>query len=375
MQDRFDVRIYLAGSADSHAASIVIERGSIVFSDGSAISLDNVDLDVVGHAEDRIKLHDRQSGIAIMCVDHPKEFLESLHRADVTGHLQSRARDTKRKVAALPWLKGTYWLRIAAGFALILVMGYLGLNALFEAAADKIDPSLEEKIGEAYIKDKVSEMDTSSASYERVVRIGNRLVSKLPKSQPYKFKFYVAKTEDVNAFALPGGYVIVNQGLIDKASSDDEIAGIIGHEFGHVIHRDGLRSIVHKLGVYSCIGLVAGAGGDYSGQIVQALIVGQFLEGQSFTRTQEAASDIFGADLTVASGFDGEGMIKFFQRLRGSSGSVDSKLVEILSDHPLDSDRITAIKAEIERLRKEKPEWFVKSAPASLHVTSHHKRK
>lgn len=374
MQDRFDVRIYQAGSGDSHAASIVIERGQIILSDGSVISLDTVDLDLVGHDEDRIKLHDRQSGIAIMCVDGTRELLETLHRADVNGHLASRANETRRKVAVQPLLKSTYWVRMGIGFVCILVVGYFGLNALFEAAADKIDPSLEAKIGEAYIKDKVAQMDTSSASYKRVVRIGKKLVSKLPKS-PYDFHFYVAKTSDVNASALPGGYVIVNQGLIDQATSDDEIAGVLGHEFGHVIHRDGLRSIVHSMGVTTCIAMIAGVGGDYAAQIAQALVVGKFFEGQSFTRVQEARCDIFGAGLTVASGFDGEGMIKFFQRLRGSGGSVDNKLLEILSDHPLDSDRITAIKAEIERLKKEKPEWFVKAPPAVIHVSSHHKKK
>lgn len=368
MQNKFEVRVYPPGSADSQYADIVVQNGSLVFADGSALPLDNIEIDVAGHNEDRLRLHDKTTGMAIICTEHTKQFLEALHGADVSGHFKQKATQAKRKVQSMPWLKGTYWLRIAVGFVVVIASCNFILSALFDLAADRIDPSVEAKIGEYYIKEKKKELDTSSDSYKRIVRIGRSLVAKVGKT-PYHFTFYVQKTPDVNAFALPGGYVMVNQGLIDKASSDDEIAGVLGHEIGHVIHRDGIRKIVHGLGVTTCIAIVAGLAGDYSMQIAQALVVGRFFEGQSFTRAQEASCDIFGADLTVASGYDGEGMVKFFEKLKSEGvGGVDNKVVELLSDHPLDSDRVKAIKAEIERLRKEKPEWFAKPTP---HVSGH----
>ena len=68
----------------------------------------------------------------------------------------------------------------------------------------------------------------------------------------------------------------------------------------------------------------------------------------------------------MASGYDGEGMVKFFQKLKAGAGVGDNKLLELLSDHPLDGDRVSAIKAEIERLKREKPELFVKKTPAPV---------
>lgn len=378
---QFEARLYEAGSANSRLVVITVDDGRIIVDNTHTLSLEQIEVEVAGHEEDRIQLLDNASGVSLMCMDRPQELLQALHEIDPDGRFSQRTTGAKRKVSALPWLKRTYWLRIAVGVVALIVAAHFAVDAIIDLAADRIDPSLEQKLGSSYFKNPLK-YDRSSPDFKRVERIGKTLVSHLPKSCPYKFNFYVDKTSVVNALSYPGGYIVFNKGLIDRCKSDDEIAGVMGHEIGHVLHRDGVHEMMHSVGVICCIGLIAGLGGDYSGQVAQALSLGRVLEGASFSRAQEARCDLFGARLTAESGYDPEGMAKFFKDLSTSKDSLgDNKIIGLLSDHPLDGERVEAIHAEIAKIRKEHPEWFKKTTTASAQVPAHlpqvnsHKKK
>ncbi len=363
MSKQFEARMYEAGSANSRLVVVTVETGRLIIDNSQVLSLDHMDVEVAGHEEDRIQLHDSQTGTAIMCMDRAHELLEALYDADTSGHLRKRASEIQKKVRSLPWMKGTYWLRVAGCLVAILVGLHFMIDAMIDIAADRVDPSLEKKIGEYCFNSGKKKYDRTSDNYKRIERIGKRLTGNL-KNCPYQFNFYVDDTSVVNAYAFPGGFLVVNKGLIDKATSDDEIAGVMGHEIGHVIHRDTVHTMMHSAGVLCCVGMVAGLGGDYAREIAQALSVGRFLEGQSFSRAKEASCDLLGADLCAQSGYDAEGLAKFFQRMESSSDGTDNnKVVELLSDHPLDSARVDAIKAEVEKLKKVHPEWFATKHP------------
>lgn len=364
MANQFEARMYEAGSGNSRLVVITVVPGKLIIDNEHAVLLDHIEVEVAGHNEDRIQLHDKDSGVTLMCMEHAHDLLDALRVADTNGRLQQSATATKRKVGALPWLKATYWIRITAGVLVGVVVAHFIVDKIIDMAADRIDPSVEKQIGSYLFKDQ-GKYDRTSENYKRVVRIGNRLTSHL-KNCPYTFTYFVDNTSVVNAYACPGGYVVVNKGLIDRAANDDEIAGVMGHEIGHVVHRDSVHEMMHSVGLFCCAGMLVGLSGDYALQIAQALQIGKFLEGQSFSRAQEARCDIFGAGLTAESGYDAEGIAKFFEKMaKSSEASGDNKIMELLSDHPMDSARINAIRDEVRRLKKEHPEWFKRHAAPS----------
>jgi Zn-dependent protease with chaperone function len=374
MQKQFEARLYERGSAESRLIAVDVDVDRLIIDGNRIIALNDLDIEITGHEDDRLKIHDRLSGATIICSERSAELLEEIHRADGNGHLKQKTSATQMKVKAMPWLKATYWLRIAFALMLVVIIGHFVVDKLIDAAADRIDPSMETKFGGLFFK--TNKYDRTSANFKRIEKIGTTLASKI-KDCPYKFNFYLDKTPEVNACAYPGGFVVVNQGLMDKATSDDEIAGVLGHELGHVIHRDGVHKMMHGLGLVCCVGVLAGMGGDYSGQVAQALSVGKFLEEQSYSRDKEARCDIFGVDLTARAGYEADGIAKFFEKMQAAGGSGDNKVLEMFLTHPLDSTRIATIKAECQRLRKEHPEWFVKhtaSRVPSVTPKNHNKK-
>ena len=349
---KFEARKYSLGSGQPTPVSFFVEKGFIHIDENAQIqtmALDELEIEVGGHNEDRIKLYDRASGVTLLCTNHA--LLDELEHADTTGNISKQASKCKKKVGALPFLKTTYWLRVAVVLLMLGSLTYMAIDRVVEVAADKIDPNIEKELGKRFAKE--DKLDTSSAGAKRVESIGKKLLAHLGKT-PYDFHFYLSPDKDVNAFAMPGGYVVVNQGLLDKASSDDEIAGVMGHEIGHVVHRDTLRQALHGAGVIVCLGVVTGLGGDYAEKVGEALSLGRYLETQNFSRVQEAKADVTGVDLAYSAGYKPEAMITFFERLQKEDSLGDNKLLALISDHPMNSERIKSIRGEIERLKNER---------------------
>lgn len=162
---------------------------------------------------------------------------------------------------------------------------------------------------------------------------------------PFEFNFRVADTEEVNAFALPGGYVTVNWGLIDAAESGEEVAGVIGHEIQHALLRHGTRRILRQMGSSALLALFLGGSDLHS--IAQT--AGQ-LTGLSYDRDQESEADAEGVRLMVESGMDPRGLASFFARLSKDQMQPPA----ILSTHPDPGDRADLVRraAEGESFRK-----------------------
>lgn len=348
---RFDARKYSLGSGQAQSVSLKVEPGCISFDENGevkTIALDEIEIEVGGHSEDRIKLYDRASGVTLLCTNHA--LLDALEEADTTGNIRRQVSECKKKVSSLPFLRKTYWLRVTAVLLMLGSITYFAIDQVVDVAADKIDPGIEKELGKRFAKD--DKFETASAGAKRVDGIGKKLLKHLGKT-PYDFHFYVSADKDINAFAMPGGYIVVNQGLLDKASSDDEIAGVMGHEIGHVVHRDTLRQALHGAGVLVCLGVVTGLGGDYAEKVGEALSLGRYLETQNFSRGQEAKADVTGVDLSYSAGYKPEAMITFFERLQKEDTLGDNKLLALISDHPMNADRIKSIRSEIARLKHE----------------------
>jgi predicted Zn-dependent protease len=147
----------------------------------------------------------------------------------------------------------------------------------------------------------------------------------------------VVHRDEVNAFALPGGYVYVFEGIIDKAESADELAGVIAHEIGHVAHRDGVRTVMQAGGLSFLFGMLIG---DFSGGGA-AMIAARTVMQSSYSRETEAAADDYGARLVIKLGRDPRALGAILLRIAGTPGPLN----KILLDHPEAKDRAAAIEA------------------------------
>ena len=184
-----------------------------------------------------------------------------------------------------------------------------------------------------------------------VKEITHRLTDSIPDN-PYKFEVSLVKSDVVNAFALPGGYVVVFTGLMMKAESGEEVAGVLSHELNHVLRRHGLERIVKQIGLVAVLTILLGDPQGLAGLMKQ---LGVELLTLKFGRAQETEADLLGVRLLYRAKIDPSGMIRFFERL----SEQEKGRVEILSTHPMSEDRAERLKAEVASLPKTQPEPFI----------------
>lgn len=181
-------------------------------------------------------------------------------------------------------------------------------------------------------------------------RVGRRLASRAPGPRfPYTFK--IANLSDVNAFALPGGYVYVHRGLLERVRSEGELAGVLAHEIAHVGLRHPTNQASKAYVARAGIGIIGALLGDEdastSTSIMQAIGgMGLNLLFLRYSRKAETEADVAGAQTMGRAGYDPMDMARFFQYLRSLSGREPSKLQRFLSDHPSPGDREERIRRE-----------------------------
>jgi hypothetical protein len=155
---------------------------------------------------------------------------------------------------------------------------------------------------------------------------------------PLPLRALVVRRADVNAITLPGGRIYVFDGLLAKANSVDEVAGVLGHEIGHVAHRDGTKSVLEAAGLSLLFGMLLG---DFTGGGAVIIAARTVLQ-TSYSRTAEAAADEFGARLMYEVGGDPQALGEILLRISGISGAA--KVVpHFLLDHPAAQERADAI--------------------------------
>jgi len=242
---------------------------------------------------------------------------------------------------------------IVGGSLLALVLGlWFGSDLLVELAVDRIPIEWEQKLGESAYRDFLAQQDVvkGGPSVDAVKEITQRLASQV-RNNPYTFNVTVVKSDVVNAFALPGGYIAVFTGLMKKAESPEEVAGVLAHELNHVLQRHGLERIVKQLGFIAVASIIFG-NQQGLGQMMKQL--GVELMTLKFGRAQETEADLTGLQLLYRAKIDPNGMITFFERLAEKDGSR----VEWLSTHPMSSARADRLKAQLAEMPRQDPEPF-----------------
>ena len=183
--------------------------------------------------------------------------------------------------------------------------------------------------------------------------IGQRLAANAGGPQ-FQYRFRVVNASDINAFALPGGYIYLNRGIIDNARNEGEVAGVLAHEIAHVALRHGThqasKAYAAQAGLQILGGLLGGKVGNNTAQILNTVggvgLNALFLK---FSRELETQADVRGAQILAASGYSPADMVSFFNQL----AKVDTaKKTTWLSHHPAPPDRIARIEKERQLLRE-----------------------
>jgi len=195
---------------------------------------------------------------------------------------------------------------------------------------------------------------------EYVNRIGQNLVRNSDAKVPFTIK--VIDSEEVNAFALPGGYFFVNTGLILKAENEAELAGVMAHEIAHVAARHGTRQASRaQIANYASIPLIfMGGWAGYAVQQAAGLAVPLgFLK---FSRGFEKEADLLGLQYLYKAGYDPTAFVDFFEKIQSLEKKKPGTISKVFATHPMTDDRIKEAQKNIQELLDPKPEYVVSTS-------------
>ncbi|HKN67916.1 MAG TPA: M48 family metallopeptidase [Gemmatimonadaceae bacterium] len=231
--------------------------------------------------------------------------------------------------------------REAARFAALGVAVALGISACGVSQQQEVQLGQQES---AQIQQQLPLVQDPLIN-QYVSSLGNQIASKTSRAD-LQWQFYVVNTDVVNAFALPGGIVYVNRGVLERADKMDELAGVLGHEIEHVVRRHSVKQMEQMQGANVGVALACTLTNICSNQAAATAInVGGTAIFAKFSRTDEVQADEGGFRNLIAAGINPEGMLSFFQKLlaeeqqSGSNSAVNSWF----SDHPGTQDRIQDI--------------------------------
>ena len=250
-------------------------------------------------------------------------------------------------------------LLIALVVAIIAVVGYYGSSVFNPITQEKqhvagITPEQEVALGlqaAPEMEQQFGGLDPDKEMQARVARVGERLVSRTAAGKsPYHFEYHVLNDpETINAFALPGGQVFITEGLLRRLKTDGQLAGVLGHESGHVVARHGAEHIAKQQLTEGLTGAAVLATYDPNdpssrNSVAVAAMVGQLVS-MRFGRQDELEADRLGVRLSSEAGYDPRSMIELMKILEQSSQG--NRPPEFFSTHPNPENRIQRIEQSI----------------------------
>lgn len=258
------------------------------------------------------------------------------------GAVLNQARKVEKRIP-FPVLVG-----ISLGVLLLvgLIILFLARDRIIEAIANRIPMQWEQSFGDKIFEQIKAEGNIVEQSpwAPQVKEITSRLLP-AAESSGYNFRFHISSDTNVNAFALPGGNVVIMQGLLENAETEEQIAGVLAHEMAHVTRRHSLRSIIQTAGLGVAIQMLFG---DASGLVAVVGQGSQFLLQQKFSRNFEREADDVGWGYLIQAKIDPRGMIQFFERLEriqnaSQAGATMNGSLALLSTHPATQERINRL--------------------------------
>ena len=226
-----------------------------------------------------------------------------------------------------------------------------------EARADSFKPSKSQQVklgtqAATQIRKQQRVLPDSDPRVKLVRKIGQKLMGTVDMGKdPWKFSFDVIESKEINAFALPGGPTFVYTGLLDKLETEDELAGVMGHEMTHVLKEHWAQQYAatqkRELGIGILLGVLhANSAFQNLGSVLD------LVEGTKYSRKEESQADEGGFAKVVAAGYNPEGMADVFRMFQKQKSGGEFAL---LSDHPSDKSRIDKIEKLILASKKTFP--------------------
>ena len=307
-----------------------------LYIDGFAtVTIDRLSTRVGGFNHDELFFHwqDEQGNNCSFMPNSESEVKEAISRAP--AQLQSHLKEWhfRRRSISIVWIS-------IVSIIVAAVLGSILLWWKYDEALNWITGHIsiknEQVLGDAIFSQIQVDSDflSEGKAHKVVVEIGTLLSQK----SAYEYQWHIAIDPQINAYAIPGGIIIVNSGLLTSIESPDELAAVLAHEIQHIEQRHSLKSMINSMGWAAALLILIG-----DANIATAVIVHQ-LGSLYFGREKEEEADTLGLDLLVEHGINPDGMITLMQRFETANST---EVPDWLSSHPSTSDRISRIKEKI----------------------------
>ena len=349
MHQDYEGAAFFPGLASGRASGVVrVTAGALLFETKGA----QVELPLEG-----LELRLGGASARLIFFSHATQPDWSVYTSDHSILADPELQSRQPLAAQISRLRGKKWLGHGVTAAVIsaCVLAIVGLlvakEPIVRAVADQVPASLEVKLGETVFAqlDQGDGFLEGSELEDSLARMTAPLLAVVPQHE-YRFHFHIAEDESINAFALPGGPVVIHSGLVLRADAAEEVVGVLAHEIAHVTRRHTLRQVVSTLGLFT---LVQAFFGDLTGIAAVLTEGGAELLTLGFSRDFEREADDEGWSYLVAAGIDPRGMIGFFEKLRQEKEQRDGlggarAYLGFLSTHPTTPERIARLTRKLE---------------------------
>ncbi len=336
--------IYFSGHEKGSVHFTISSHGSIVIgnenTDIADITLQNKELKLIGDPETTLQISWATDGVNHALLSHEPTLISLL----LTTHLPAAVKTQlqalqKKQQQQIHREKNRIPFYLAVIFS-FFVCGYLLINHSSSFITDMIPYEWEKKVGSYAFENYL--LGKQNVKNPKVISAVKAIVNRIDQFDDSEINYEIAviDAEMVNAFAFPGGFVIVTTGLINSSEQPEQIAGVLAHELTHVIERHGMRKLVRQAGLGILIGIVLG---DTSA-LSHLIELSSQLDSLAFDRDQERRADNGAIKILQAAGISPQHFVAFFKTIK-QLNSVAGDMPEIFSTHPLTEERMAHVAA------------------------------
>ena len=325
-----------------------------------SISISNIEVTLEGKNSHHFRLTDRLQRANSVVIQEIEPVLELAKRGNFSAQeITAQAKSKTRIRAALA--SSPIVLTVFLLLAVPVLLSFIPMSWLNGALSHQ----QERKIGLMMLPvltpdNSVSKTETPSKSLLALRKLADHIQSSNPGLKDIEFDIHISPSSDVNAFALPGGIVVMNEGLIRKAETVEEVAGVLAHEMAHVERRHTFKSLANRLGYLGGLVLLSTIIGADAAIVIAK---GADLVSLKHSRDDEREADAQGMIFLQNAKVDGKGMISFFKKLHdteeavmGGAGKTISHSLQFLSTHPLSSERVERLENLLQERLNSQPE-------------------
>ncbi|HUQ12527.1 MAG TPA: M48 family metallopeptidase [Steroidobacteraceae bacterium] len=300
------------------------------------IAAQSLDVSVTGFNEDTLQLSWERAGHTHAVTVSDPSATRALVESAPAGFAPKLARG--HSTVNYHRRKWNSVIGVLAGLALLVLVGWWQSDRITAWIAGRVSMETEVSIGERALAqlEREHELTQDGVAAKAIADIGARLT----KGSKYEYRWYLSDDEEVNAYALPGGIVVVNKGMIDEVENAEELAGVLAHEVQHIEHRHTLQQMIASAGWAATLAVVLG---DVSA--ITAIVIHQ-LGNLRNSRKLEAEADTEGMKALARAGIPLDGMATLFRRLQADEKKRGGEGPALLSSHPATEERI----ADLEQL-------------------------